>query len=211
MSDQPLPEPAGVATEPAVKDAGTPGSQPEDFKAQFEQSQREAGEWKKRFIGLQGAYQRDQQKWQTDSARVRELETLIAGFDDDRKTLRGELEANATALTELEVVKGSLERLKTITSEYSDLLPFEKDGLLPDGVGDELRTRLNAFREKLAALGKLAIEQKLEGSVPPKPKGETPRNSSELLQAAIGEMKKGNPQEYQRLYDDYLQAVKAGG
>ena len=211
MSEQPFPEPAGVTTEPAVKDAGSPGGQPEDFKAQFEQSQREASEWKKRFTGLQGAYQRDQQKWQTDSARVRELETLIAGFDDERKTLRGELESNATALTELEVVKGSLERLKTITAEYSDLLPFEKDGLLPDGAGDELRTRLNAFREKLAALGKQAIEQKLEGSVPPKPKAETPRNSAELLQAAISEMKKGNPQEYQRLYDEYLQAVKAGG
>ena len=135
---------------------------------------------------------------------------MIAGFDDERKTLRGELETNAAALTELDVVKGSLERLKIITAEYSDLLPFEVDGLLPDGAGDELRTRLNAFREKLAALGRLAIEQKLEGSVPPKPKGESPKNSSELLQAAIAEMKKGNSQEYQRLYDEYLQAVKGG-
>ena len=114
MSDQPLPEPAGVVTEPTVKDAGSPGSQPEDYKALYEQSQREASEWKKRFTGLQGAYQRDQQKWQADGGRIKELETVIAGFDDERKTLRGELESNATALTELEVVKGSLERLKTI-------------------------------------------------------------------------------------------------
>jgi len=64
------------------------------------------------------------------------IEQLIRGFDDERTTLKGEIERLLAAQQELQSLKSLHERLEIIATEFPDLLDFERDGLLPGDTGD---------------------------------------------------------------------------
>jgi len=178
-----------------------------DYQNLYTQAQAEAADWKKRFTGLQGSYQREQQKWKTDTTRLTELDSLVKGFDDERTSLKTQIDELLLAQGELEVLKASHERIGIIAKEFPDLLDMEADGLLPDDTGDDLRKKLTAMRTRLQAVGKTAIQDNLKGAVPPTTSGDAPKGKEELNKARIKAFTEGNIEEYERLTNEYFQQV----
>jgi len=178
-----------------------------DYKTLYEQAQAEATDWKKRFAGLQGTYQREQTKWKTDLTHLTELDGLVKGFDDERNQLKLQLDELSTAKDELEVLKASHERIGIIAKEFPDLLDMETDGLLPDDSGDDLRKKLAAMRTRLQTAGKTAIQDNLKGAVPPTTSGDAPKGKEELNKARIKAFAEGKTEEYERLTNEYFQQL----
>ncbi len=182
------------------------------------QAKAEAAEWQKRFAGLQGKYQQEQQKWAETAARLLTL-------DEENKKLSGDLEAKLvdftkideekdTYLTELEVKNAELERLKIVTKEFPHLVPLlgetEEQDALPDGTGDELRTKLKTLSEKIESMKKGAQLENQSGASPDNPPA-TIKGSEALLRQAITAMHEGKMDEYNNLYAQYIEQSKNPG
>lgn len=165
--------------------------------------------WKSRFTGSQGTYQRDQEKWKATKLKNEELSTTIASLTEANETATEEL---ATATEELSIVKAEsmaatagLDRNNIIFKEFPSLGVFEADGLLPEGVGDDLRTKLKAFQEKLEKLGVDKMTTVLEGSSPSPPDGvEDVETSEALWETAMKALREGNTEVYEEAYSKYL-------
>lgn len=200
---------AGNAPEaPAVNVSAAAASSQPDYKSMYETAVTEAADWKKRFTGLQGAYQRDQQKWQVDSARVKELETTVQGLDTERTSLRSELEQAQALKTQLDTLHAAAERQKIIMTEFPELAAMESKGLLPSDTGDTLRTKLKELQGVFANVGTDAVKKTLEGAVPPPPSGDAPKGPKELQAAMNRAFKDGRMDEYEALYVEFVESSK---
>jgi uncharacterized protein YukE len=182
-------------------------SQPE-LQAQINALTKERDEWRSRATGWQGTFQREQDKWKADSTKVTDLSNQIAKLVEERDAkarLVDETSGSYSLLeTEYEIAKHQLERTQILIKEYPDLLQFEADGLLPDGTGDEFKTKLGKFKEVLANSGKGRAAAVLSGGSPTPPGGSTPQSSDDLWKAAKDALRQGKTAEYEDLYSKYL-------
>ena len=204
--------PAGTAADTTTSGAGSTGGQP-DVAQLF----KDVETWKSRFTGMQGKYQQTHDQLTTAQGRITDLEGQLAALNGDKDALgaefdktTGELGGLKTKLTELEAQHG---RLKTIATEFPDLLPFEMQGILPAGAGDELKGKLTAFKAALDARGQAAQAQaqsqqaqaQMQQSTPPPPPPPAGQKSSAtLLSEAMTAARTGKVDEYNRLYEEYL-------
>jgi hypothetical protein len=186
-------------------------AQPGGDQAKLAEALKQAEEWRTRFTGLQGKYQQEQKKWADDAARVMELGDILAKVTGEKEALGlsiSELTEKAdTAATEAALAQSQLERIKMVTVEFPDLVPFLGDELLPDGTGDELREKLKLFSGKIEGIKKDKITDIARGSSPsdtPKPQD---KSSQALLQQAIEEFRKGNTAGYNDLYQQYMNSL----
>jgi hypothetical protein len=168
--------------------------------------------YKKKFVGLQRTYEKLHGEKDALQTKAFDLDTVY-------KTVLGEKEAlvlekktlaekHDTAAGELDVTKQTLARLNVIIADYPDLLDFEKQGLLPDGAGDELKTKLGNFKTALTARGAAAVTAQLQGATPPAPATPPPAKGPEAIRdSAFQALREGKTDDYNRLMDDYWKAV----
>jgi len=168
--------------------------------------------YKKRFAGMQKSYSTLQTEVDTGKTKTFDLDAAL-------KTALGEKDAFAlqnkslsekhdTAASELDVTKESLARLNVIIADYPDLLDFEKQGLLPDGAGDELKTKLGNFKTALTARGAAAVTDLLKGATPPAPPAPPGTRTPEIIRAeAFKAMREGKVDDYNKGMDDYWKAM----
>jgi hypothetical protein len=168
--------------------------------------------YKKKFIGMQGAYQKLDREKEGFQTKAFDLDVVY-------KTILGEKEALAlekvsltekhnTVAGELDVTKEALGRLNVIIAKYPDLLDFEKQGLLPDGVGEELETKLGAFKTALTARGAAAAQQQLQGATPPAPPAPAgQRTPNDIRAEAFKALREGKEGDYNKGMDDYWKAM----
>lgn len=204
----------------------TTGSQPgDDWKAKYEAAQasleelnakldaksRESNEWMTRFTGMQGKYQQEKKKWEESAGDLSKLPDQLSGLQtqfNDLQSMYDESQTQILALqTEKEIAEHSLERKNIIFKEFPGLIPFEADGLLPDGTGDEFREKLSAFNEKMTKIGGDAFEAIVAGSSPPQPKSSETLGTQEILNEALKSFREGDMETYDNLYGQYLQKV----
>jgi hypothetical protein len=193
----------------------TPGALPED---PIKKAQAETAEWQKRFGGLQGKYQQEQEKWAQTAAKLIEI-------DEANKKLIGEYEALKTAhatideekdtyLTELETTKAQLDRVSIITHEFPQLVPLlglkPEEDALPDGTGDELRGKLKTLAEKIESIKKGAVDSNVSGASPANPPASI-KGSEGLLHQALTAMREGRMDEYNKLYTQYIETSSPKG
>lgn len=207
---------ADLTPEPTVQDdAGAAGTQP-DYKAKYEKAMQDANNWRSRFTGLQGKYQQEQEKWADDANKLHNIETQFSEVSGIREqlelTIQGLNEQLDSAQTESVVAKEELDRLHMVTVEFPELVPFLQDDLIPDGAGDELRTKLQAMSTRIASLQETTVAKHVEGASPSqKPASADTKNPTNLLNQAFEAMRDGNIAEYNKLYDEYLKNSTQGG
>ena len=182
----------------------------------------EAGEVfpKERFVGLQNKVTSIQEE---HKSVLDELNGKLAAVQNKASTL----EINfGTASNELEALKAettakekTIEDLTTKTSrtelilkEFPHLASFEAEGLLPQGVGEELQEKLGKFSTSLETLKGKAAEDFGKGGSPkepaPKEDGKVPASETlkaEMFNAAL----RGDTPTYNEKYEAYLQAAEA--
>jgi len=154
-----------VEEEPTTEESKTSSSsQQEDYEA--------------RFKGLQRTFNTAQKKLQTLEEREAELLEQAETSKQSEKTLKDQLEklqkGQDDAKAELDRLSGELatqsarnERMQLILAEFSDLAPFEADGLLPDAVdADEMVQKFTAFREALQKSIQANVERQVVGTSP---------------------------------------------
>jgi hypothetical protein len=167
--------------------------------------------YKTRFTGLQGKHQQEQQKWQAESAKLFDVTEQLTKLSGEKDSLAAQFDTFKVKHGDLEDAKGVLEeqlgRLKTIATEYPDLLAFEKDGLLPDGTGDELKAKLTAFRGKLKDMGQQQAVQAIAGASPTAPTPSQPKSSTDLWNQAKQALTEGKIEEYHKLYEEYIKTT----
>ena len=168
--------------------------------------------YKKKFIGMQKPYQKLHDEHEKLESKVFDLDTVYKAALGEKEALALEkaslAEKHDTAAGELDVTKQTLARLNVIIAKFPDLLDFEKQGLLPDGAGEELETKLGNFKTALTARGAAAVTAQLQGATPPAPA--TPpaaRGPEAIREEAFQAMREGRVDDYNRLIDDYWKAV----
>jgi len=199
---------AGDAPGPETLPPGTM-SQPE-LQAKINALEKDRDEWRSRATGWQGTYQREQDKWKADSAKVSDLSNQIAMLVEERDSKERLLQETSGSYslleTEFEVAKLQLERTQILIKEFPDLLQFEADGLLPDGTGDEFKTKLGKFKEVLGNAGKGNAKAALAGGSPVPPGSTQPQTRSDLWKAATEALRKGDAAAYEENYSKFLAA-----
>lgn len=168
-----------------------------------------AEQWAASYKGLQSAYQKLQETTKKEisdlSTEVHGLRTQLEeanqgsiGKDSQVAVLNkkiADLESQlAAAQAAAENEKKAVGRTRLIMSEFSDLAPFEAQGLLPVGETEEdTRAKLAVFRETLGGLVGGNTKKTLAGATPPTP-GANP---------APGTTKDGESVEY--VWDQMMQ------
>jgi hypothetical protein len=188
-----------------------------DYKVLYNDAQKESASWRSRFTGLQGKYQQEQEKWADDVGKL----TDIQGQLDEVSGIREQLDIQVktlgeqltTAQSESEINKGELERVTVVTSEFPQLVPFLKDGLIPDAAGDELRTKLKSMSERIDEIKTVEEDEHVAGAtLDDQPPAAGKKGPTALLTQAIDAMKKGDTEAYNDLYSQYLEeTTKQGG
>ena len=221
MTDQP--NAAGIDADPTGQPTGPTANQP-DYKALYEAAQAEVAslkseDWYKRFTGLQGLHQREQEKWKKDlsllEALKTESETLKAQTSDFETKHRTSLEELEAARSELGTKSSQLERLSTITKKYPHLLEFmgvDEDGsefdLLPQGTGEDLEKALAAFSGRIEKLApKDQTKRPTDGASPRSPAPDSPTSSSTWAQA-LDALAKGDVASYDAFYKQHVESLK---
>jgi Skp family chaperone for outer membrane proteins len=220
MTDQP--DAAGIDAGSSGTPADPTVGQP-DYKALYEAAQSEVqslkGEdWFKRFTGLQGLHQREQEKWKKEQSlmdalksenetlktQFGEVETKTKTFEEQLHQIRSELDTKST----------QLERISTITKKYPTLLEFigvDEEGnefdLLPQGTGEELEKALAAFSDRIGKLAPKDQKRPVEGA---SPRGPAPDQStgSTLWAQALDALAKGDVVAYDAFYKQHLDSLK---
>lgn len=194
---------APVTTQPSDDALKQTKIEIEGLRQQATDAEKSADEWKSRFTGMQGTYQREQKKWKTDIDRVSELEGIVAGFDDERTGLQTQITDLTEKSDEMKSTQVQLDRMTIISLEFPDLLSFENDGLLPKVSGDDLREKLGSMRTLLKERGKSAVESALEGTPPAPPVGQEPKTKDEIQHAMVAAFKKGDMESYNSLQEQF--------
>ncbi|CAG0936812.1 hypothetical protein TFLX_05704 [Thermoflexales bacterium] len=171
-------------------------------------------EYKARFNGLQGKVQ--QLTNEHDGLKLKH-----GDLEEKHTKLTGEFEARGIELTNLtkkhdeattssKALQAKYERLQTVVTQFPDLAPFlgkdEASDLLPTGTGDELKTKLAAFREAMKQQGLSAAKDLIQGSTDGGATEQKPKAKEELLQLAIKAQRDGKMDEYDHYYSEYLKA-----
>lgn len=194
--------------------AALTGVQPgEELLRELEKAQKDAASWRERFTGLQGTYQRDQQKWKTDAEKLAEVSNTLASLSTDRdglKTKHEELSGQVDTLRiGKETAESRLSRIQTIISKFPALIEFEGLGLLPDGSGEEFEKKLAIFQDRLAKVGVEKLKVVNSGGSPSSPSGgEDGKKADDLWKEAMQALKDGKSQDYDRLMDAYYAKTK---
>lgn len=157
-------------------------------------------EWKSRFGGLQRSHSALQTEHLNAQGTIQTLKdqiTTITGEKESIELLNDRLEKDLAGVlgtkTDLE---GKLSRTQLIALEFPALLSFEKDGLLPPGTGDELKTKLTAFSSKLGAQGE--ANQLPLGQTPPGPTPISPTHAT-LMSQLIAARNNGDMAAYDKV------------
>lgn len=197
--------------DPAPAGSGAPGTvtQP-DLAA----AQALVTEWQNRAIGWQQKYQLEQDAHKATANTLASLQEEKGKVDTAHTATVAERDAlkekEATLSASLGSTNAQLERLTMITTEFPELVPFIKDGLIPEGTGEDLKGKLTAFSTKIKTLTNMSAEEiakrTAEGALPPPPP-ETPHKDSLKEQAVIA-LKAGNVAEYNRLMDEHYKQEK---
>jgi len=200
-------------------DTTTPGADPTgSLPDPIKKAQADAAEWQKRFAGLQGKYQQEQEKWATTAAKLLEIDEsskkLAADFEALKVAHQTVDEEKDTYLTELETTKAELERVSIITHEFPQLVPLlgtkPEEDALPDGSGDELRGKLKTLAEKIESIKKGAVDANLAGASPANPPAALKGNEA-LLKQALTAMHEGRMDDYNKLYTQYVESTSPKG
>ena len=170
--------------------------------------------YKKKFVGLQRTFEKLHSEKETLQTKAFDLDTVYKAVLGEKESLALEkktiAEKHDTVSGELDVLKESLGRLNVIIADYPDLLDFEKQGLLPDGAGDELKTKLGAFKTALTARGTAAVTAQLQGATPPAPAAPPPvKGPEDIKAAAFQAMREGRVDDYNKGMDEYWKVASA--
>lgn len=192
--------------------ADATGSQP-DFRTLYEQALKESAEWKNRFNGLQGTYQREQQKWKSDADTLTGMKSTLDAITAEKTGLQSLVDdlnvRFSTLQTEREVESNNLERMKIVVEEFPQLTSFLTKGLIPDGNGDELRQKLKSLSETVTSLKDQVIDEFRAGGSPPQPpRPKTETKKSDLQVQLMEAFRNNDLTTYDRLYNEIL---KSGG
>ena len=206
--------------------AGAPSGQP-DYKAMYEEllakqtpaqptpapgTGNDQEDWKGRAIGFQRLAQEKENRAKELAAQISDLSTKVVTFAQVIGAREAELADLKLKEAELDVTKGSLERVTIIASEYPELLPFlsKEEDLLPDGSGDELRTKLSKFQEKLGIVAAPQVTKKpAEGATPPPPTGSGGDGTyGSLMQEALNALSRGDQATYDQFYQKAIAASR---
>ena len=178
-------------------------------------AQAESMEWQKRFAGLQGKYQQEQEKWAQTAAKLLEV-------DESSKKVVGEFEAlkvehsktaeeKDTYFTELELKKAELERVSIVTKEFPQLVPLLQDDVLPDGTGDELRGKLKILAERIESIKKGEFATNLAGASPASPPQGLPKGTDAIKLQMMTAMREGRMDDYNKFYAQYVEQSSPKG
>ena len=135
-----------------------------------------------------------------------EMKTLTASLGQKDE----ELSALQERVVKLEPSRTKAMRLEVIMSEFPQLAPFEKDGLLPAGeTPEKLRESLSKFSERLAILSKANEASFVAGGKPENvPAPEQKKSSADLakdfLNSAIQAQRSGDMAEYEINFTKFL-------
>jgi hypothetical protein len=206
---------AGNPIVPPVPDAGATGGLPDEA---IKKAQAETAEWQKRFGGLQGKYQQEQEKWATTAAQlltVDEANKKLTADYEALKTLHATVdEEKDTYFTDLELTKAQLERLSIVTMEFPHLLPLlgskPEEDTLPDGTGDELRAKLKVMSEKIESIKKGAVDANILGASPDNPPSSL-KGDEGLRKQMFTAMREGRMDDYNKLYAQIVEKSSPKG
>ena len=208
----PKPDPV---TEPTgdQPDAAELQVQLDAVQAELVKAKKESSDWLARFTGMQGKYQQEKKKWDEAAGDLSGLPTQLSDLQTQMDSLQTKYDDGqvqlAAAQREKELTDLSLERKNIIFKEFPGLISFEGDGLLPEGTGDDLRTKLGAFNDKMTKIGGDQFETLLSGSSVIKPKADDPGAKS-VLDEALQAYNKGDMALYDTLYGKHLQQLDNG-
>lgn len=198
---------------PPTDDSGAGGTvtQPK-LDDLYKQALRDNETSQRRFAGLQAKYQQEREKWTADSAKLIDLEEKLTALTGEHETkalglTKAESERDV-AMGEVELLKGQLERLTIVTTEFPHLVGFLKDELLPDAAGDDLREKLKVLSGKIEQIKTGKIDEDMAGSSPPDTPAADADNASTAMQKAIDALQKGDVAAYDKHYGDYLNLSK---
>ena len=173
--------------------------------------QLQSNEWQGRAKGWQSKFTAEQLEHKNTMGLLTEAQQKIVDLTKELTTLQGQhtalSEKDQTTANELAKSNAKLERLTTIMG-FPNLIPFMD--VLPEGSGEELKTKLTAFNEKLSTLTGLSAEQQakaLSSGVTPPPPSEPPDDNNYFKQAQAALMK-GDSAEYNRLMDEHMKHRK---
>ena len=182
-------------------------------QAELDKTKKESNEWLSRFTGMQGKYQQEKKKWEEASGDLSGLPTKLTDLQTEKDDLQSKYDDTQTQLlatqTEKDIAELSLERKNIIFKEFPGLISFEGDGLLPDGTGEDLRTKLTAFNEKMTKIGGDQFEALLSGASPEKPKA-SEDDASSILNEALKAFREGDMTTYDTLYGKHLEKLDKG-
>lgn len=152
---------------------------------------------------------------QAHNATKASMETVKGDITQLTSTV-GLKDANITdlqkRLTGFEKIQEKATRLEVIINDFPDLIPFEKDGLLPSGSDKEvLKASFTKFSERIKDMTKANTADYNAGGKPEKvpasdPKLGSPDNPSALLQAAVQAQQNGDMAGYEENFNKYLLA-----
>jgi hypothetical protein len=173
--------------------------------------QLQSNEWQGRAKGWQSKFTAEQTEHLNTKNLLTDAQQKIADLTKEFTTLQGQhttlSEKDKTTANELAKSNTQLERLNTIMG-FPNLIPFMD--VLPEGSGEELKTKLTAFNEKLTTLTGLSAEQQakaLKDGVTPPPPSEKEEGNDYFKQAQAALMK-GDSAEYNRLMDEHMKHRK---
>ena len=200
---------ARTSLDTAKNDADAKDDQIVALQTKLDESAEDAKEYRKRFTGSQGAYQRDQEKWKQTEARNTEITEAMASLTETNQSLQTQYDEQTekleTATTEAEIAKLGLQRMDIIFKEFPGLVPWEIDGLLPEGTGDDLRESLGKYAERLEKAGVENILDDLTGASPTPPDGDSADTEKALMGNITAALAEGDVEAFDKAYDKYLE------
>ena len=205
-------------TTDVVAEGTTTGAPATNTQPDWESAANPYKEFKGRFTGLQGTYEKT-------ANELKAIKTAKNELEESLKKITGDKEVAALELTQwqqkygdisgqLDTVKAREERTWIVATQFTDLLPFLGDGkpegdLLPSGTGEELTKKLTTFREAMQKQGVEKVRDALGGATPPGAPDTKPKTASEYFSLAIEAQRAGKMADYDAYYTKYLEAKKA--
>ena len=198
---------------PTDEPDATPAAEPEavDYKKQYEIALRAGEKATRSHEAAIAQFNAEKQAHETAKATMESMKAEMKTLANTLGQKDIELSSLQEEITQLEPVKVKAMRLEIIMSDFPQLAPFEKDGLLPAGETPEaLRGSLAKFAERLAAHSKMTDASFVSGGKPENvPAPEHKKSSADLakdyLDSAIQAQRSGNMAEYELNYTKFLQ------
>lgn len=180
----------------------------------------DAVDWKRKYDGLQGQFDKVKRERDDFAAKVTllttEYEGQLATLTSEKATFEKAAQEKTGTVEQLQKdftgTKTELDALKLVLKDYSDLAPLVAKGTLRIAglQGDELTTYLTQAREDLKGLVTTGTQQNLQGASPAPPSGgSTQMTLQELSDKKIDVLRKQGAfskeyQDLQRLEDEMM-------